>query len=637
MIRVDVTFYDKADVTVIANLGGAVVDHLEFIPNVLIVQIPEDKLEELRANPLVKAVDLEQWLPSTGSAFRPERMGKVIIESVDANSEEVIPDTTSDASWNKGHSINNAYPDYSVFNYDKLYLRVKDFWDRGFTGKGIKVGVIDACGVNHMAIDVKDGIWYDPSFTNYTTQSNYHSTSCSYVLAGRPVFGQFSDANDDYYTVNMSGVAYDAELYIGCAGSATAGDATNTSYATSCLNWMIGKKVQVVSCSWNGGAYNASFEAALNAAYNAGIAVVVAAGNTGTSDATLEQGAFPSNLTNAIAVAGFQESKTRWLGTGEGSSTSATNMFTGPGNNVPSAYYNNSGTRSNGTYMFGGSSCAAPVVAGMIALYKQALPDKTLPQILSIMQNNCYTFGKTGRNKEYGYGMPQPSPEIMAKPLMQQPIGLKMDVHSTYIQVPSGTLIDDLVDNFTLELTVTQPQGSGCNGIIRWDPWYNYQAWGFWMDYYTIAYYGYSDNNQYGTQGYGYGAQFYTDTRIGNRPMTWHVVYNYPSIQIYIDGALQYTGTMSGHMLSAKSGSTYSPDFYIAKYLNGIFHKARIYNRSLSATDVANINLGSRIKNGLVLEYIATGKETNQILDTSGNGFHGTIAGAATSNVKRIN
>ena len=111
--------------------------------------------------------------------------------------------------------------------------------------------------------------------------------------------------------------------------------------------------------------------------------------------------------------------------------------------------------------------------------------------------------------------------------------------------------------------------------------------------------------------------------------------------RIYVNGVLDNSGAESAiYTVAIPIPIAYSPKFAgSANYFKGTLDDVRIYNRALSAADVAklynagaakqNVSQATLIPNGLVGYWTMDGKttnwSTNQELDSSGNGNTGTL------------
>jgi hypothetical protein len=612
-MRINVRFNGKWDRKVIEDLGGTVIDELENIPDVAIVDIPDDDdktFKKLQKHTKVKHTSKARW--HKGHTDIP-----------------VIPEE----KWAKGNSVSNSYPDYNTFgSYHHQALNLKDFWDRGLTGKGMKIGLIDSAGVNHIWLPVKNGIVYDSSIPDYYYAHNSHSTSCAGILTGKPV-----------YTGNpatkSSGVAPDADLYVAVCGQVGRNTDVNESYAISAINWMISQKVDCISISWGSiGPSDASFDAATTAAWNAGIPIFVSIGNDGTATIT-DIDDFPANAAYCLGIAGINETYSRWLDpastTDPGSTTSSDIWATACANNVRTAWADSANptvVQTIGTN-FTGTSAASPMAAGLYALYKQAFPDKKVSEIIAIMQNSTRQLGTyTVKNLEFGYGLLQPSPEILNQSIPVRK-GLVLEEHTTRVFAPINSTLNSLANNFTAEITFSMEAMSGAWIVQKYDNTANNTIWGLYLDVYNEMIYSYNNGTpQLNWYWYNYKSAF-----ISKQPQTWHLVFTYPNMYLYRNGERVDPGTWTCQANGYETGTIANSQIKFCGFLKGAFYNARLYNRVLTASEIATVNKGMRVSNGLLLEYIPKGDETGTILDTSGNGFHGTLQGGMTPTIKRIN
>lgn len=180
------------------------------------------------------------------------------------------------------------------------YLGVDKLHDEGYTGKGIKVGVIDT-GIDYNHPDLKDAYKggydfvnndTDPMETTYTDWKNSkkaettngstyyteHGTHVSGMIAGR------GENNSEYAT---TGVAPDADLYVyrvlGPYGSGT------TDAILSGIDKAVADGMDVINLSLGAAVNDPLFPTsmAVNYAVLSGVTTVVAAGNSGSDLYTL--------------------------------------------------------------------------------------------------------------------------------------------------------------------------------------------------------------------------------------------------------------------------------------------------------------------------------------------------------------
>jgi hypothetical protein len=138
----------------------------------------------------------------------------------------------------------------------------------------------------------------------------------------------------------------------------------------------------------------------------------------------------------------------------------------------------------------------------------------------------------------------------------------------------------------------------------------------------------------------------------------WHHAvgtYDGSNLRLYLDGVLigsplPATGSITDNGEPLQIG--YEADGFGASPFNGDIDEVRIYNRALSATEIAklygsgavkfttssvNLQQGSTLANGLVGHWTFDGPDvTDKVYDRSGQNNHGYFIGGATSSAKVI-
>lgn len=269
-------------------------------------------------------------------------------------------------------------------------------WNQGFTGKGQTIAVIDSGIFPHA--DIKDRVvgWVDLSNGKSKMSDTWgHGTHVAGILAGN---GKKSDGQ-------IQGVAPEANL-VGVRIS-------SVSQAIEGLRWVIAHKdeynIGVVNISLGDtatqGYENDPWCQAVQQAVEAGLTVVVAAGNEGKRGP--ESIATPGISPSAITVGGVDDQGTpdpsddRLYQDGSLGPTPfdrlakpdvmapAIGIYStlSPG----SALDDRNKPRVGGDYIaMAGTSMATPAVAGLVALLKQARPDLSPQEIKQILQQSVY-------------------------------------------------------------------------------------------------------------------------------------------------------------------------------------------------------------------------------------------------------
>jgi serine protease AprX len=328
-------------------------------------------------------------------------------------------DTTADAVSKDSYGKNQAEKDPgSLFTVEKaigargLWTK-KDKSGRQLTGQGVAVAVLDS-GVNQVAgLDGAGKVTYGPDLSiesngSLTQQDTFgHGTFMAGVIAGRGTNNPSADLPSAPANVQL-GVAPDASLL--AMKLATTDGSTDVSQVIAALDWVTehpvlpnGTRVRVINLSYGTDSaqdYQSDpLAAAAENAWEHGIVVVTSAGNSGTATGRLTDPAIDPYL---IAV-GATDSGDRMDGWAHDHThvASFSNVGTSarhvdvvapgtslvstrnPGSNIdannPSGLI--SGDTSGNLFRGSGTSQAAAVVSGSIALLLQAYPSLTPDQV----------------------------------------------------------------------------------------------------------------------------------------------------------------------------------------------------------------------------------------------------------------
>lgn len=274
----------------------------------------------------------------------------------------------------------------------------------GYTGKDITVAVIDT-GVslhndltqpNNRIVGFKD-------FINKKTESyddNGHGTHVAGIIASN---GYSSDGK-------YSGIAPDANIL--SIKVLDANGSGNTSDIISAVQWVIDTKdvynTKILNFSFgtptNYRERKDPLVKAANAAIDAGLIVIVAAGNSGPSKRTILS---PANSRYVISVGAIDDNRTAETYdnfvanfSSRGPTLDGINKpdLSAPGVDIMSL----SNTDLKGYLPLSGTSMATPVVSGAAALLLGAHPNYSHFEIKKILKRSCYKIGATSNSQGAG-------------------------------------------------------------------------------------------------------------------------------------------------------------------------------------------------------------------------------------------
>jgi serine protease AprX len=269
-------------------------------------------------------------------------------------------------------------------------------WARGFTGKGQNIAIIDSGIFPHA--DLKDRIvgWVDFAEGKKKPTDKYgHGTHVAGLVAGS---GQKSGGS-------IKGVAPEAGLVGVRIGS--------IADAIKALHWVIENKdqlnISVVNMSLGDipsqGWKNDPWAQATQLAIDAGLTVVVSAGNEGPNPGTV---ATPGILPSAITVGAIDDGGTlspaddqltRFSSRGPSFDGLAKPDIVAPGKRIFSTLAPSSSfdvpdfpKAEGGYFAISGTSQSTPLVAGLVALLKQANPNLSQADLQAILKESAHKY-----------------------------------------------------------------------------------------------------------------------------------------------------------------------------------------------------------------------------------------------------
>lgn len=248
----------------------------------------------------------------------------------------------------------------------------------GFTGKGIKIAVLDTGISEEAGLKISGGTSTVEGVSSYE-DDNGHGT----FVAG--IIGAKSKA--------YKGIAPDASLYAVKVMDKD-GNGSTESLAQG-LDWAIRQHMDVINLSLSFPQESPAVDDLLAKAAEQGITVIVAAGNSGNADGSGDTLAYPAKSPDTITIAAVDSNLQRAAFSGTGDEVE----FAAPGVGIVSSSISGKYKISEGT------STAAPFVSGMVAVLKQAYPTLNAEQIRTALQRGAVDLGTPGRDPQYGYGL----------------------------------------------------------------------------------------------------------------------------------------------------------------------------------------------------------------------------------------
>lgn len=336
--------------SLINSYNGRIIDHFSIIDG-MAVTLPDDKVDELKAMSNVKYVEKDQTM-------------HVLLD-------KAVPQIGGD-----------------------------QVWGAGYTGKGIKVAVIDT-GIDASHPDLNGNKvvgWVDYVQGKTTPYDDHgHGTHCAGTIAGTG-----AASNGQY-----KGVAPEASL-MGVKVLGKDGSGSNTNIIKG-IEWAVKNGADVISMSLGASTHSQATDDAINNAIKAGVVCVIAAGNSGPGARTV---ACPGDTPAAITVGAIDRNDAIASFSSRGPNRDGsvkpdvTNMGVGL---VAARASGVSSSKPVGQYYqaMSGTSMATPMTAGTVALLLSAKPDLTPAQVKDALTKTAKPLGGSTPNNNYGYGRVQ--------------------------------------------------------------------------------------------------------------------------------------------------------------------------------------------------------------------------------------
>ncbi|KAJ9479327.1 Kexin [Pseudozyma hubeiensis] len=351
-------------------------------------------------------------------------------------------------------------------------LNVTAVWDQGILGNGIKVCLIDD-GLDMHSPDLKDN-FYAPGSYDFNSHTELPEPRESDDQHGTRCAGEIAAVKNDVCGV---GVAYQAKV---SGVRILSGPISDVDEAAS-LNYAY-QENDIYSCSWgppdDGRSMDAPkgliAKAMLNGVQNGrdgkGSVFVFAGGNGGASDDQCNFDGYTNSIYSMTIAAVDREGQHPWYSE-MCSAIIATSWSSGSGDHIHTTDVAWNGVnRCTGSH--GGTSAAAPLAAGVIALGMSVRPELTWRDVQHIAVRSAVKFNhedpdwqqtQAGRhfNHKYGYGV------LDAYQFVEEAKRHKLVNPQAWLESPNITLpaTETLITESGTEstYTITEDQLKGAN------------------------------------------------------------------------------------------------------------------------------------------------------------------------------
>lgn len=245
----------------------------------------------------------------------------------------------------------NIYKDisYTIPSGIKL-MNAKKMWDIGYTGKGVKIGILDTgCDINHICLSdriVKHKNFTDVGKIDDVTDNVGHGTHVAGIIGA------------NRHPKGITGVAPESDLYIAKVLNKNEGSYKSI---TEGIKWCIEEKVNIINMSLGGGEDDVNLHNAIKEAIKNNICIVCAGGNDGDGRADTIEIGYPAYYDETISVGAIDMNNR----IAKFSDSNYRMDIVAYGFGVMSCFPGNRYAQMSGT------SQASPMIAGTLALIRQ--------------------------------------------------------------------------------------------------------------------------------------------------------------------------------------------------------------------------------------------------------------------------
>ncbi|WP_305098465.1 S8 family peptidase [Croceibacterium aestuarii] len=283
-------------------------------------------------------------------------------------------------------------------------------WNLGWNGQGVTIAIVDT-GIDVDSpefagrISSKSRDIFDGNSGRGLNASDDHGTNVAMVAAA---------ARDN---TGVLGMAWDAGILAIRADSVGTCKSDNPDSADDCgfddiaiadsVDYATDNGARVINLSLGGGAPNSSLKDAISRAVAAGVVIVVAAGNDGSTQLDPFAAGLDLAGNGGVIVAGSVDENGVISDFSDRAGSQPTHYLAARGETICCTYRD--GTLyvdpDGYIYLFSGTSFSAPQISGAVALLAQAFPSLTGKEIVDILLRSAFDAGVTGTDDIYGRGI----------------------------------------------------------------------------------------------------------------------------------------------------------------------------------------------------------------------------------------
>ncbi|HEY8845030.1 MAG TPA: S8 family serine peptidase, partial [Candidatus Limnocylindrales bacterium] len=334
------------------------------------------------------------------------------------------------------------------------YTGAQAWWAAGYTGKGVDVALIDSGVAPVEGLNTSGKVIYGPDLSlesqapNLTNLDTFgHGTFMAGLIAGRDT--ALTAPYDQAPASAYRGMAPDARIV--SLKVAVADGGADVSQVIAAINWVVqhrndnGMNIRVLNLSYgtNSSQYVGTdpLAFAVEQAWNAGIVVVAAAGNSGfqakgsspaLADPAYDRRIIAVGASDSMGTATLADDTVPDFSAAAKTGQARTPDFVAPGAHLQGLLVQNSWidahvdgkTVLDDRFMRGsGTSEAAAIASGSVALILDKYPNATPDQVKKLLKNAAYDMPQCGRTGTMGSGELRLGPILSASlPLYVQTV-----------------------------------------------------------------------------------------------------------------------------------------------------------------------------------------------------------------------